>query len=558
LTAGFGPPFFFEGFPDRPLSFQDPQAIRFYPVSIPSAPVLEHEISAQLRAGDFAAAVAAAAACRRAWPDAAAGWYLGSIAALASGQADAALALVNGWLREHPADSQWLLRKAECLLALGRREPAVEAALAAASTAQELPATLDAIGVFLVVQAADYAKALEIYDRAVRCSPADRALRHKRAWVELLLGHFERATTDFEAILAASPGDADALKWLADLRRQTRDSNRIAAMQAALSAAAPDSTQAATLHFALAKSYEDLGEHDKSWSHLVTGNRLERARFKYDPMLDRAIMERIIAGFGQIETEAADRTGESPIFIVGLPRSGTTLVERIIGGHSLAHAAGELQALPEAVRFASQPELGKPRRGLELAAMLPRLDAGLIAREYLARTRTMRGERPRFIDKQPINFYYCPLILRAFPKARIVHLTRHPMAVCYAIYKVRVQEGGLRFAYDLSEIGEFYLGYRRMMAHWHEVLPGRILDVAYEDVVCALEPTTRRILDYLGLPFEARCLEFDRNPAPSTTSSVVQVRQGLYDTSVSQWRHYAKHLTSLAAQLAAGGVPIEQ
>jgi tetratricopeptide (TPR) repeat protein len=526
-------------------------------VSIPSAPAFEHEISARLRAGDLAAAAVAAAACRRAWPDAAAGWYLGSTAALASGQADDALALVAGWLREHPADSQWLLKKAECLLALGRREPAIEAALAGASRAQDLPAALDAIGVFLVVQAAEYAKALEIYDRAVECSPADRSLRHKRAWVELLLGRFDRATADFEAILAASPGDADALKWLADLSHQTRENNRIAALQAALSAAAPDSTQASTLHFALAKSYEDLGEHEKSWSHLVTGNRLERARFKFDSKLDRAVMERIIEGFPQIETVAAEQhTGESPIFIVGLPRSGTTLVERIIGGHSQVHAAGELQALPEAVRLASQRELGGPARGLELAATLPRLDAALIAREYLARTRALRGERPRLIDKQPINFYYCPLILRAFPRARIVHLTRHPMAVCYAIYKVRFQEGGLRFAYDLSEIGEFYLGYRRMMAHWHEVLPGRILDVAYEDVVGALEPTTRRILDYLRLPFEARCLEFHRNPAPSTTSSVVQVRQGLYDTSLSQWRHHAEHLAPLAAQLAAAGVPI--
>jgi tetratricopeptide (TPR) repeat protein len=461
-----------------------------------------------------------------------------------------------------PPDSRCLLQQAERLLALGQREPAIEAALAAASAAarasRDLPATLDAIGMFLVTRAFDYPKALEIYDRAIECSPADGALRQKRAWIHLYLGHFDLATADFEAILAASPGDADALKWLADLRRQSPESNRIAAMQAALSAVAPDSTQATTLHFALAKSYEDLGEYDRSWWHLAAGNRLVRARFKYDPMLDRAIAERTIAGFPRIESDATDSTGESPIFIVGLPRSGTTLIERILGGHSQVHAAGELQALPEAVHLAGQRAVGRPVQGLELAATLPRLDAALIAREYLARARTVRGERARFIDKQPINFYYCPLILRAFPRARIVHVTRHPMALCFGIYKVRFQEGGLPFAYDLSEIGAFYLGYRRMMAHWHEVLPGRILDVAYEDVVSALEPATRRILEYLGLPFEARCLPFHRNPAPSITSSLVQVRQGLYATSVSQWRHYAEQLAPLAAQLAAGGIPIEQ
>lgn len=525
-------------------------------MSIPSAAALEHEISARLSAGDPVAAAAAAATSRGAWPDAAAGWYLGSIAALKIGQQETALALVTEWLRRYPTDARCLLQRAECLLALGRREPAIEAAQRAATAAKDLPAMLDAIGMFLVVRAADYATALEVYDRAIRCSPADRPLRHKRAWVHLYLGHLDRARADFEAILASWPGDADALKWLADLRRQTPKSNHVAEMRTALAAGGLDAVQAATLHFALAKSYEDLGEHEESWRNLEAGNRLERGRFQYDAGRDRALMERMIAGFPRVEPAARDPTGESPIFIVGLPRSGTTLVERIIGRHSQVHAAGELPALSEAIRVAGERHVSRPGSWHELAAALPRLDAGLIAREYMARTRTVRGERARFVDKQPINFYYCPLILRAFPKARIVHLTRHPLAACYAIYKGRFQEGGYPFAYDLSEIGQFYLGYRRMMAHWHEVLPGRILDVAYEDVVSALEPTTRRILDYLDLPFEAQCLEFHRNPAPSTTSSVVQVRQALYDTSVSQWRHYARQLAPLAAQLAAGGVPI--
>lgn len=525
-------------------------------MSAPSLAAFEHEIGVRLRAGDLEAAAGAAAACRRAWPDAAAGWHLGSIAALRSGDGKAALALVTERLRDHPADALCLLQQAACLLALGRRRLAIEAAEAAARAAHDQPVLLDAVGVFLVVQAADYDKALEVYDHAIRCSPTDRALRHKRAWVHLYLGRFDRAAADYEAMLAVSPGDPDALKGLSELGRQTRECNRIAAMHAALAGTAPDSIQAATLHFALAKSYEDLGEYANSWRHLSAGNRLERKRFRYDPARDRAVIERIIAGFPRVDLPAADSTGESPIFIVGLPRSGTTLVERVIGQHSQVHAAGELPALTEAIVTAAQRGMCRSGDWLDLAAMLPRLDAGLIAREYLERTLTRRGERARFIDKQPTNFYFCPLILRAFPRAKIVHLTRHPMAVCYAIYKGRFQEGGFPFAYDLSEIGEFYLNYRRIMAHWHDVLPGRILDVAYEDVVSALEPTTRRILDYLGLPFEAQCLEFHRNPAPSTTSSVIQVRQGLYGTSLARWRHYAEQLAPLAAQLTAGGVQI--
>lgn len=515
----------------------------------------EREIGTRLRAGDLAAAATAAARFRSAWPDFPAGWHLGSIVALMSGQPDAALSLVETWLRTHPADAQCLLQKAECLLALGRREPALAAAHAAAGAAGDVPAALDAIGVFLV-QAVDHGGALEVYDRALRAAPADSVLRAKRAVIHRYLGHFELAASDYEAVLAASPADAEALKELAELTRQSAECNRIPAMQAALAAAAPGSTQAAILHFALAKSYEDLGEHPKSWEHLREGNRLERACFQYDPAMDRAVFERIIAGFPQPEPAAADTTGESPIFIVGLPRSGTTLVERIIGQHSAVHAAGELPAFSEAVFVASQQVTrGGPRDWLDLAAHFPRLDGALLAREYLARVRARRGDRPRFIDKQLTNFYYCPLILRAFPSARIVHLTRHPLAACYAIYKTRFR-GTFPFAYQLAELGEFYLGYRRLMAHWHRVLPGRILDVAYEDVVSGLGPATRRLLDFLGLPFEEACLEFHRNPAPSTTASAVQVRQRLYDTSIDQWRHFAQELAPLAAQLEAGGIPV--
>lgn len=525
-------------------------------MSSPSPAAFESEIGARLCAGDLSAAAAAAAACRRAWPDVPAGWLLGSIAALMGGQRESALALAEEWLRNRPTDSQCLLQKAECLLALGQREQALEAAEAAARVTGEVPAALDAIGMFLV-QAAEYSAALAVYDRAIAAAPADASLRDKRAVIYRYLGHFDLAAADFQAALAVSPADPEALKGLAELRRQTSACNHIAAMEAALSAAPPQSQQATTLHFALAKSYEDLAEYSASWRHLSEGNRLERARFHYDPALDRTIIERIVAGFPQVEPPAIDITGESPIFIVGLPRSGTTLAERIIGRHSQVHAAGELPALSEAVFAAAQQGASSgPGSWLELASALPRLDGEIIAREYLARARTRRGDRPRFIDKQLPNFFYCPLILRAFPRARIVHLTRHPLATCYAIYKARFQ-GTFPFAYDLEELGEFYLGYRRLMAHWHQVLPGRILDVAYEDIVSALEPTTRRLLEYLGLPFEAPCLEFHRNPAPSTTASAVQVRQALYDSSLDQWRHYAEQLGPLAARLASGGVPVD-
>ncbi len=458
-------------------------------------------------------------------------------------------------LASAPGDGQCLLQKAECLLALGRRDEALASAASAEAHAGENAAALDAVGEFLV-HAHAHLEALRIYDRAVAMAPRSAVLLGKRAVLHRVLGNFELAARDYEAVLALSPVDAEALKGLAELLTQTAERNCIAAMEAALQDAPPRSRQAATLHFGLAKSYEDLGDHAASWRHVSAANRLERAAIAYDPRIDRAVIERIIAGFPDTEPVRSDTTGERPIFILGLPRTGTTLVERIIGCHSQVHAAGELTALSEAIGIAVKHASPQSRDWLGYASALGALDGGPIAREYLARARAHRGVRPRFCDKSTANFFYCALILRAFPHAHIVHLTRHPLAACYAIYKTRF-EGTFPFSYDLEELGDFYVGYRRLMAHWHRVLPGRILDVAYEDVVRSFEPTLRGLLEHLELPFEEACLEFHANPDATMTASAVQVRQPLYDSSLELWRNYAGELVSLRARLAGAGIPLE-
>jgi tetratricopeptide (TPR) repeat protein len=525
-------------------------------VSSPSVNDFQIEIGARMARGDWAAAAAAAAGCRAAWPANSAGWLLGSIAALFADKKEWALALVEERLAIDPKDLQCALQKAECLLALGRRAEALQSAEFAFSLAGDDSAALDALGTFFVYSA-EHARALEIYDRAVRIAPKNAALFAKRAEVHRFLGNFELAALDYQAVLALAPRDAEALKGLAGLREQSADRNSVAAMEAALAAAPAGAEDISVLHFGLAKSYEDMGEYAASWRHLSAANRLQRARYPYDPAHERAVVERIIAGFPSVEPLSSDTTGERPIFIVGLPRTGTTLVERILGSHSQIHSAGELQALSEAIRAAVAVQasdlLGT---WLDYAGALGRLDGALIAREYLTRVRAQRGDRPRFSDKQPANFFYCALILRAFPNARIVHLTRHPLAACYAIYKTRFW-GAFPFGNDLNDLGDFYVDYRRLMAHWHTVLPGRILDVAYEDVVHAIEPSTRRLLEFVGVPFEAACLEFHRNPTAAMTASSVQVRQPLYDSSLHQWQNYAMELAPLRKRLETAGIPIE-
>jgi tetratricopeptide (TPR) repeat protein len=527
-----------------------------YLMSSPSLPSFEAEFGARLARNDFAGAAAVAAGCRAAWPADRAGWLLGSIAALLAEQKEAALALIEERLGVHPRDVQCLLQKAECLMALGSRAESLKAADAAADGANAAQPALDAVGEFFVY-AREHTRALQVYDRAVAACPMDPSLLAKRAVVQGFLGNFERAEADYAAVLALTPGDAHALAGLAELRRQTATRNHVEAMQAALAAAPAASTDAIVLYFGLAKSYEDLGDYPLSWRHVSAGNRLERSRFQYEPRTDREAIERTITGFAEVETIWPDTTGESPIFIVGLPRTGTTLVERIIGSNSAVHSAGELSALSEAIGSTMQ-RAGGMQAGtwLDYAAALANLDGAPIAREYLARARARRGVRPRFSDKQPTNFYYCALILRAFPRARIVHLSRHPLATCYAIYKTRFDKA-YPFAYDLAELGDFYIGYRKLMAHWHQVLPGRLLELPYEEVVTAQEQTTRRLLEYLDLPFEEACLDFHLNPDPTATASRVQVRQPLYQSSLEQWRHYAAELAPLRARLEAAGIAVD-
>jgi tetratricopeptide (TPR) repeat protein len=514
----------------------------------------EFEIGQRMARRDFAGAAAAAADCRMAWPSDKTGWLLGSFAALLADRRENALDLIEECLTVNPRDVQCLLQKAECLMALGRRADALAAADAAIAVAGQDSGALDAVGE-LLVHAREHARALEIYERAVAAAPADARLTAKRAVLHTFLGHFELAERDHERVLALKPGDAEALKALSELRPQTPEHNYIAAMEARASDTRLAPQEAAALHFGLAKSYEDLGQYAASWQHVSTANRIARTRIPYEPATDRAVIDAIIEAFPGLEPVAGDTTGERPIFIVGMPRTGTTLVERILGSHSQVDAAGELTALSEAIGITAGQAAPQARGWLDYVAALPRLDAASIAREYLARCRSLRGSRPRFSDKNPVNFFYCGLILRAFPRAHIVHVTRHPLAACYAIYKTQF-DGTYPFSYDLEELGDFYLGYRRLMAHWHRVLPGRMLDIAYEDIVTAQEVATRRLIDYLELPFEEACLDFHRNPA-STTTSTVEVRQPVYDSSLRQWKQFAAELAPLRARLEAAGIPTD-
>ncbi|HVW70187.1 MAG TPA: sulfotransferase [Steroidobacteraceae bacterium] len=514
---------------------------------------LEEEALRLLRHGSLRAAADVCRALQTKHPKFASGWRTGSLIALQMGDAAGALALIEKSLALAPADGRSLLQKAHCLRALRRQSEALSVANTVRPAVNGDATALDALGTFYSF-CGEQRLALEAYERALQLAPRSAAILFNRATVRRFLGQLAQAEEDYNQVIATRPGDYEAYKNRADLRKQTRERNHVAEMERLLAGGIKDWRGEVQLRHALAKEYEDLGEYARSWAHLEQGARLRRRHLQYDINRDVATVDWIIDAFPRgPDASVAGCPSQEPIFIVGLPRSGTTLVERILGSHSDVYSAGELNDFACALVDAVQSGAARPIPREELVARTAKIDFAALGRNYLERTRPATGRTARFTDKMPLNFLYCGIIRRALPNARIVHLTRHPLAVCYAMYKTLFKDG-YPFSYDLEEIGRYYVSYRKLMDHWRATLPGAIHDVSYERLVADQAGETRRLLEFCGLDWQDACLDFTRNPAPTTTASATQVRQPLYDSSLAQWRHYEAQLEELRRQLQAAGV----
>ncbi len=301
----------------------------------------------------------------------------------------------------------------------------------------------------------------------------------------------------------------------------------------------------------LGKALEDVGDDGRAFEHLLQGNALKRSQVHYDEAGYQREL-RLIAG--RFDSNLLDRWAAAgdpspvPIFIVGMPRCGSTLIEQILASHPQVHAAGELNSLDRVVKTLPN-SAGRP---VPFPAGIGELDADRLQRlgqAYLASLPTPADGKQRITDKTLSNFLYVGLIRLILPNARIVHTLRNPVDTCVSCFS-KLFASGLTFSYDLAELGRFYRGYHQLMAHWRSVLPGgAMLDVSYEDVVDNLEEQARRLIDYCGLPWDDRCLSFRESSRPIATASNVQVRQPLYRSSVDRGRRYAAYLQPLLAEL---------
>ncbi|MGA2125670.1 MAG: tetratricopeptide repeat protein [Xanthobacteraceae bacterium] len=390
-------------------------------------------------------------------------------------------------------------------------------------------------------------EALSQFEQALAIAPSRAEAQNNIGVALQALGRFEEAGRAYERAVSLAPGNAAIHLNLAHAKPFTAGDPRLAAMEAlAEKAEALGDDERIALHFALGKAWADLEEPDRSFRHLLQGNALKRRRIVYDEAAVLGQLCRIAAVFSP-ELMLADRgaSGSSPVpvFVIGMPRSGTTLIEQILAGHASVFGGGEREDLGEAVA-----RLGPPAFPEAVTTMSVE-DLRRLGSDYLGRVTAAAPRAQRIVDRMPTNFKYAGLIHLALPNARIIHVARDPVDTCLSCFSL-LFAGDQPYAYDLGELGRYYRAYEALMAHWRDVLPpGTMLEVRYEDVVDDLEGQARRIVAHAGLRWDDACLALNETQRPVATASAIPVRQPIHRGSVDRSHPYRKLLQPLLAAL---------
>jgi thioredoxin-like negative regulator of GroEL len=400
-------------------------------------------------------------------------------------------------------------------------------------------------------------RAWPLFVAACKLQPDVERFQAGRAASAVFIGKVDEARKIYAMLLKKRPDHQQFHYHLSQIAK-AQDTGHIEQMKSVLASGNLPPPQNIFLYYALGKELEDLERWDEAFDYFKKGGDAASSVSGYQVRTDLELIDTVrthcTAEWLRSGPAASDVSsiGRKPIFIVGLPRTGTTLTERIIGSHSSVHSIRETFFMQMALRHESGVKTNDSMNAEIIKAASARPAENIAARYYDA-IQYKLGDEPVFIEKLPENYLYLGFIAKGMPDARIVHLRRHPMDACFAMFK----QSYFRYAYTLDDVGRYYVAYDALMAHWRDVLGDRMVEVSYETLVNHQEPETRRLLERLGLDFEEACLNFEQNLAPSSTASAVQVRERMHTRSINRWKHFQTQLQPLSEHLKKHGIDVD-
>lgn len=404
----------------------------------------------------------------------------------------------------------------------------------------------------IMMQAEKPALAIPVYQRMLAVEPTNLQAMHQLALCYFYTNNITSAAEQLDKVIAKAPANAGAIHLRSALKTYDRECNHIEDLQQLVSS----NTAHPAIYYALAKELEDIAEYKQSFAVLKQGAALMRKSINYNEAAELASINGIINTTANMAIAPGTAKAAGPIFIVGMPRTGTTLVERILSQHENVQAIGEFSLFPQLLATMANEYLLQHKDSVaDLHQAALQLDFAELGRRYMAGATAASGGSSCVIDKLPVNFLYCGFIKKALPNARIIHLSRNAMDSCYAIYKT-LFINAYSFSYDFNELANYYVTYRKIMAHWHRVMPGQIFDLQYEALVTDTEQVAKQLTAWCGLSYKAELLEFHAANSASTTASAAQIRKPIYTSSVNKWRNLETELDMLKVKLQQAGIEL--
>jgi tetratricopeptide (TPR) repeat protein len=491
-------------------------------------------------------------------PDHADAHFLIAMTAVERLQVSRAIELINIAIALETGRAEYYAQLGRCLVMLARDHEAVNAADQALRLNPADALTLDTIGC-VYTHTGNHEKALEPFRMAVRKKPDDPTFQFNLAASLRFSGHFDEAETAYQTAIQVSPRFYRAHLSLSTLRKQAPERNHIKRLENLVPGTAGNVDAQLHLHHALAKEYEDIGRYDRAFSSLEAAKKDVSEKVGYSIETDANLFGELRKNF-TVDTPFDEQTGNptrEPIFVVGMPRTGTTLTDRILSSHSQVVSAGELPNFGACLKRAARSTSNKildPETVCKAMTINFR-DQGS---NYLESARPAKGHARHFIDKMPLNYLYIGFLRLALPNSKIVCLRRNPLDTCLSNFRTLfdINHSYYHYSFDIMDTARYCLLFYRLMEHWCLLFPEKILEVQYEDIVADQEAESRRLVEFCGLEWEDGCLEFETNTASVATASSAQVREPIYGTAVERWKHYEKQLEPVREFFEAEGITV--